>query len=69
VNAKRHDAVSGSRRFSELIAESRRFPPTSSEQGAAMDDKSINLWRQIESCRRRGKKRGVAMPRKPADSR
>jgi hypothetical protein len=34
-----------------------------------MDDKSLNLWRQIESCRRRGKKRGLAGRPKPADSR
>jgi hypothetical protein len=28
-----------------------------------MDDKSLNLWRQIEDCRRRGRKR-VADPAK-----
>jgi hypothetical protein len=35
-----------------------------------MDDKSLNLWRQIESCRLRGKKRklplGDAKPSSPA---
>jgi hypothetical protein len=24
-----------------------------------MDDKSLNLWRQIESCRRRARKRAL----------
>jgi hypothetical protein len=27
-----------------------------------MDDKSINLWRQIESCRRRNRKIANAIP-------
>lgn len=48
-----------------------RWEPTSASRRSAyrltMDDKTLNLWRQIEGFRRRGKKRalGAAVERAP----
>jgi len=30
-----------------------------------MDDKTLNLWRQIESCRRRNKGQAAGRPKTP----